>query len=153
MHALIIDNSVEEYPATLATLKKRHPGVSFPRSFDDFACAEYGVVSVLDNGTPSFNSFTHKLESTAIEQINGVWTKTYTVVELTNEETTEQTNAVASKQRAKRNDLLAASDWTQLSDSSADTAAWATYRQQLRDLPTSSGSNWPHTVTWPTEPS
>ena len=36
-----------------------------------------------------------------------------------------------------RNQKLAASDWTQLPDAVCDKAAWATYRQSLRDLPSS----------------
>ena len=34
-----------------------------------------------------------------------------------------------------RNSQLARTDWTQLPDAPVDAAAWATYRQQLRDLP------------------
>lgn len=34
-----------------------------------------------------------------------------------------------------RNDELAATDWTQLSDAPVDKVAWARYRQSLRDLP------------------
>lgn len=49
--------------------------------------------------------------------------------------------------RIKRDQLLAESDWTQVADAPTDKAAWATYRQQLRDLPanTSDFSNpaWP----------
>lgn len=37
--------------------------------------------------------------------------------------------------RVVRNAELAATDWTQVADSQADKAAWATYRQALRDLP------------------
>jgi hypothetical protein len=40
--------------------------------------------------------------------------------------------------RAERNARLAASDWTQVPDaplSAQETAAWARYRQELRDLP------------------
>jgi len=37
--------------------------------------------------------------------------------------------------RAERNRLLAASDWTQVADAPVDVAAWAAYRQALRDLP------------------
>ena len=40
--------------------------------------------------------------------------------------------------RFLRNDALRASDWTQSNDSplsDADKQAWATYRQQLRDFP------------------
>ena len=42
------------------------------------------------------------------------------------------------RMRIARNDLLAASDWTQMPDSPlADNkkAEWATYRQALRDFP------------------
>jgi hypothetical protein len=37
--------------------------------------------------------------------------------------------------RDRRNVLLAASDWTQVADAPVDAAAWAKYRQALRDLP------------------
>lgn len=37
--------------------------------------------------------------------------------------------------RLWRNAELAATDWTQISDSTADKVAWAKYRQALRDLP------------------
>jgi len=36
--------------------------------------------------------------------------------------------------RAWRNRQLAASDWTQLPDAPVDATAWATYRQELRDM-------------------
>ncbi len=41
--------------------------------------------------------------------------------------------------RAWRNQQLAATDWTQLSDSPLDKEAWAAYRQALRDLPAQGG--------------
>jgi hypothetical protein len=37
--------------------------------------------------------------------------------------------------RAERNNRLFASDWTQLQDSNVNKELWATYRQELRDLP------------------
>ena len=37
--------------------------------------------------------------------------------------------------RSIRDRLLAASDWTQLPDAPVDKTAWATYRQALRDFP------------------
>lgn len=58
----------------------------------------------------------------------------------------------AMKQRYIRNVKLSTSDWTQLEDySGSDKAAWATYRQALRDVPAQSG--FPNTITWPDEPS
>jgi len=42
--------------------------------------------------------------------------------------------------RLWRNAQLTASDWTQLSDAPVKQAAWAAYRQSLRDLPAQGGS-------------
>jgi len=47
-------------------------------------------------------------------------------------------------------DALLASDWTQVSDAPVDTAAWAVYRQALRDIPAQ--SSFPDNITWPQEP-
>lgn len=40
------------------------------------------------------------------------------------------------KMRNQRNELLKQSDWTQLEDAPVNKQAWAAYRQQLRDFPT-----------------
>ena len=52
--------------------------------------------------------------------------------------------------RAERDSLLSKSDWTQVADAPVDQAAWATYRQALRDIPSQAG--FPNEVTWPVEP-
>jgi hypothetical protein len=60
---------------------------------------------------------------------------------------------LAATARSKRDALLAASDWTQLPDSplSADArAAWATYRQALRDITDQKG--FPGVIEWPEAP-
>ena len=60
-------------------------------------------------------------------------------------------NALKAEQvRKKRDRLLADSDWTQVPDAPVDQAAWATYRQKLRDLPQQKG--FPSKVTWPKKP-
>jgi hypothetical protein len=56
----------------------------------------------------------------------------------------------AANVRAERNAKLAASDWTQLADSTADKAVWAEYRQALRDITGQEGFPW--TVEWPVQP-
>lgn len=57
---------------------------------------------------------------------------------------------LGERMRTIRDRLLAACDWTQLPDAPVDRDAWATYRQQLRDFP----STWTpaSTVTFPTAP-
>ena len=58
---------------------------------------------------------------------------------------------LAAQARAQRDSLLVESDWTQLPDVPESTrAAWAQYRQALRDVPQQSG--FPHTITWPERP-
>ena len=52
--------------------------------------------------------------------------------------------------RTQRDTKLKESDWTQVADAPVDQAAWATYRQALRDVPEQEG--FPTTVTWPVEP-
>jgi hypothetical protein len=52
--------------------------------------------------------------------------------------------------RVERNNRLSSSDWTQVSDAPVDQAAWAVYRQELRDLPANTED--PNEVVWPKPP-
>lgn len=55
------------------------------------------------------------------------------------------TEWLEERMRNERNALLNASDWTQAADDpTGNAAAWATYRQQLRDAPAS----WTPASTW-----
>jgi hypothetical protein len=68
-------------------------------------------------------------------------------------ETTQQdyTPVVSEAEiRQMRNAILADSDWTQVADAPVDQAAWATYRQALRDVPQQDG--FPGSVVWPEQP-
>ena len=56
----------------------------------------------------------------------------------------------AANVRRTRTDKLKDCDWTQIADSTADKAAWATYRQALRDITGQTGFPW--TITWPDAP-
>jgi hypothetical protein len=52
--------------------------------------------------------------------------------------------------RIERNIILNRSDWTQVPDAPVDSSAWATYRQDLRDLPSNVVDI--NDIVWPTEP-
>ena len=86
------------------------------------------------------------------------------VVEISDEEYAErqaqslaaQTEMLNVRNRETRNELLAASDWTQGNDSPLTDEAktsWATYRSSLRSLP--EHENWPtlEDSDWPSAPS
>ena len=55
-----------------------------------------------------------------------------------------------ARMRHWRNTELARTDWTQITDSNADKAAWATYRKALRDLPASNSD--PRKIELPIAP-
>ncbi len=56
----------------------------------------------------------------------------------------------AKSVRQSRDEKLKDCDWTQVADAPVDKAAWATYRQALRDVTTQTGFPW--TITWPEMP-
>jgi hypothetical protein len=99
-------------------------------------------------------------QADGVEQIDGKWyTKHVLGPIFTDGETTAAEQEAAYKAtkdaeqaksvRTTRDEKLKDSDWTQISDSTADKATWATYRQALRDVPTQSGFPWE--VIWPTQ--
>lgn len=76
--------------------------------------------------------------------IGDIWDgETFTTPTLVSDE-------IAAEIRKKRNAKLTLCDWTQVIDAPVDQAAWATYRQALRDIPEQEG--FPETVVWPTQP-
>ena len=96
-----------------------------------------------------------------VEQIEGKWYTKYILGPVfTDGETTAAEQEAAYKARKdaeqaasvrnSRTEKLKDSDWTQIADSTADKAVWATYRQALRDITTQSGFPW--TITWPESP-
>jgi hypothetical protein len=55
-----------------------------------------------------------------------------------------------ARMRYWRDSELARTDWTQVADAPVDQAAWATYRQALRDLPASNDD--PREIELPVAP-
>jgi hypothetical protein len=97
-----------------------------------------------------------------VEQINDKWYTKYILgpVFTDNEESSAAEQEAAYKAmkdaeqaksvRATRNDKLKDCDWTQVADAPVDQAAWAAYRQALRDITGQEGFPW--TIDWPTQP-
>lgn len=69
------------------------------------------------------------------------------------EDTTAKDAAKWAEVRNMRDSKLAVCDWTQLSDvalAAGKVTEWATYRQELRDLPATETDQY--NITWPLEP-
>jgi len=98
---------------------------------------------------PYHDAATQHLEEGPALLIDGVWTQNYIVTDLSADESAAKVGAQWTVIRAERNKLLAESDWTQLPDAPVDAAAWATYRQALRDITTEAN---PFAIVWPESP-
>ena len=101
--------------------------------------------------TPPYHEpATQSLEEGPALLIDGVWTQNYSVTDLSADESAAKVGAQWPIIRAERNKLLVESDWTQLPDAPVDAAAWATYRQTLRDITDQAN---PFAIVWPQGPS
>ena len=145
MIAIVQNNEI----VNTGTLRSLFPNTSFPATGpNDEWKTDNGVVDIVN--LKSCDENTEHLETTDPYLEDGV---VYSVRVVTNsdEYNAERVAHQWEKNRMKRNALLSYSDWTQLSDvSGIDKTAWATYRQQLRDITTQAD---PFNITWPTKPS
>jgi hypothetical protein len=98
---------------------------------------------------PYFDPATQTREHGPALLIDGVWTQNYIVTDLSADESAATVGAQWTVIRAERNKLLVESDWTQLPDAPVDAAAWATYRQALRDVTDQAN---PFAIIWPESP-
>lgn len=122
----------------------------YARRLTDEQVAHFGVHKKQIVTPPYHDPATQVCEEGPALLIDGVWTQNYIVSDLDPAAAVAKVEAQWSVIRAERNKLLADSDWTQLPDVSVDAAAWATYRQALRDV---TGQANPFAIVWPEGPS
>jgi len=122
----------------------------YARRLTDEQVTHFGVHKKQIVTPPYHEPATQSLDEGPALLIDGVWTQNYIVSDLSADDSAAKVGAQWDVIRAERNKLLAESDWTQLPDASADAAAWATYRQALRDITTQAN---PFAIVWPQGPS
>lgn len=109
-----------------------------------------GYAVLFNSPTPTFDYKTQSYRETTPVQIDDKWYQAFEVYDLP----AEAVAAIQAQQeqsvRSTRQTKLAESDWTQLPDTPADKALWATYRQELRDVTSQAGFPWD--VQWPVAP-
>lgn len=145
MYALVENGQIVKYPYSATDLIRANPQTSWPRGMlSDSLLSSFGVLpvygdaplcapgQVADEVTPTFDG--------------SQWNRQFVTRACTQTETDNQAALV----RSERDQKLTASDWTQVADAPVDQAAWATYRQELRDIPQQSG--FPFDVSWPVAP-
>ena len=139
------------YPYSIVQLRKDNPRVSFPKDITDEILREYGVHFVEALAPPAYDEVRQRIEqNTTPEQNQEKWVLSWSVVNLTDEEVAQNLAKPEAEVRGMRDEILANTDWTQVVDTPVDQAAWAAYRQALRDVPAQAG--FPDNVTWPVKP-
>ena len=121
----------------------------YVRRLTDEQVVHFGVYKKQIVTPPYHDAATQHLEEGPALLVDGVWTQNYTVSDLSADESAAKVGAQWNVIRAERNKLLVESDWTQLPDAPVDAAAWATYRQALRDITDQAN---PFTIVWPESP-
>lgn len=137
-------------PITVGDYRELFANTSFPPSgpSDEFLAANNAKKV---NAFKAHDRLTQKLVSCAAYE-DGEFVSVVQVESLSAEEIQAAKDSAMAQLRATRNALLLACDWTQIADCNIPKKAeWATYRQTLRDFP-STISDARTTVTWPHNP-
>lgn len=148
MFARIENDQVVEYP--IPSLIERFPNSSLPADLTNDAGLPDGYVYVHSAKIPDFNRGTHKAVHYPPTKQDGKWIQNWQIEPFTPEELVNHRTDIEITAKNRRLKALRDSDWTQLADSPADKAAWATYRQQLRDITVQPG--YPLDIVWPQPP-
>ena len=144
------------------------PNTSMPQQLSEALINDFGGSVIFEGPQATGGTVYQYSQAAGIEQIGGKWFTKYILGpvftdRIATEDKPAQTaaeqeafykavkDAEQSKSvRTSRGEKLKETDWTQVADAPVDQAAWATYRQALRDVTTQAGFPW--TITWPTQP-
>jgi len=145
--------------------------MSLPRVWNSNVCDALDIDPVLRSPAATTTAYQTSVRDGVEQNANGDWVERYVARDMfadTTEDGVTTTKAeheaayqagldakTAEGHRTTRNKLLADSDWTQMNDSPLTNevkTAWATYRQELRDL--SDLDAWPNLddADWPVAP-
>ena len=151
--------------------RQEFANMSLPRVWKAATLDALDLDPVLRSPAATVGDYQVSVRDGVVQDANGNWVENYVARDMfqdTTEDGVTTTKAeheaayqagldakTAEGHRTTRNKLLADSDWTQMNDSPLTNevkTAWATYRQELRDL--SDLDAWPNLddADWPVKP-
>ena len=150
MYVKVKNGVVEAFPYGQNELMRDNPNTSFPTVMSNEGLAEWDVFPVQPTEIPQpFDPIEQNSTYGDPVMLGGVWVQTWIITPASPEQIAQRTNDLANSVRAQRDVLLGETDWMALTDTTL-TSAWATYRQELRDVTKQPG--FPKSVVWPTKP-
>ena len=126
-----------------------YPNTSMPQQLSEELLNDFGADVVLEGPQASPTRYQVSFAD-GVEQLEGKWYTKWSVADMDADAITAKDAEQAAAMRKQRDEKLAECDWTQVADAPVNKAAWATYRQALRDVTTQEGFPW--TFTWPSKP-
>ena len=157
---------------TQGAWRAANPNMSLPRVWKQATLDALDLDPVLRSPAATVGAYQVSVRDGVVQDANGNWVENYVARDMFSDTTDEDgvttTKAeheaayqagldakVSEANRTKRDQLLTDSDWTQMNDSPLTNelkTAWATYRQELRDV--TSLDEWPNLVDedWPVAP-
>ena len=156
---------------TQGEIRRSMPNTSLPRVWTSSICDSLDIDPVLAAPAPAASGEYKSVNRNGVTQdANGNWVEAYverdmfadyvdedgvTVTKASQEEayTATKDAEAATAARATRDSLIASCDWMAIKAFEGGTTVsteWATYRQALRDV--TEKTEFPHNVTWPTQP-
>ena len=152
--------------------RQEFSNMSLPRVWKAATLDALDLDPVLKSPAATVGAYQVSVRDGVVQDANGNWVENYVARDMFSDTTDEDgvttTKAeheaayqagldakTAEGHRTTRNKLLADSDWTQMNDSpltNEQKTAWATYRQELRDM--SDLASWPNIADddWPVAP-
>lgn len=149
------DNTVENFPFDIKSLKNDYPNTSFPRNiYDEVFLSQFNVYKVIVENQPHIDQSTQKvIQNNTPTLVNDSWVLGWTILDKTESEIAEYQEIAEVEARRLRNRYLSQSDWIVTFHTEKGTAIpqeWLDYRQALRDISMQEG--FPFNVIWPTIP-
>jgi len=148
--------------------RRLHEGLGLPKLLTEEVINEWGGDIVLEGPQATGGTVYQYSMRSGVREIEGKWYTNYVLGPIFTDTPATETEPAktaaeneaayqamkdaeqAANVRRSRTEKLKDCDWTQIADSTADKAAWATYRTALRNLPAATGFPWK--MTWPETP-
>lgn len=131
-------------------IRKMFPNVSLPAVWDAAVLNRLNIDPILESPAPQVTRYQTASKNGVTQNASGNWVWAWVVTDADAETVAGIDKQEADSVRSHRNTLLSDSDWTQIADAPVNKAAWATYRQSLRDVTLQAGFPW--NVSWPVKP-
>jgi hypothetical protein len=148
-------------------LRADNPNISFPQVLTPEIIDSFGYDPVLEGPQPTLVPPYQYAQRNGVVEVEGQWFTHYIAGPVFQDYTDDEGIVhTAAKQyeaycftkdaehakavRDDRNRKLAECDWTQLPDAPVNAAAWAGYRQALRDI--TNQPSFPWDIIWPEQP-